>query len=232
MLCTNSIFCPVLNRHVRDAHLLDKDRFNYPEPVKNKNEEVFSAYTADKKNNIVASRKTFFPPNMQERKDFEDRLCGIIYNRCSLFIHRQSKNLLGRRVEYKQDSSAQLTIAVVKNEQNVVTTVYPLLRYISAEELSTKEKEVANQISKNEIYIATQCTKNKNIDSVATVEFIKNASRDGVFLGVSTDKNKKKSYLVDISKAFSSLFHGQIVDRGSITVETDWINKRNKSPKQ
>jgi hypothetical protein len=209
-----------MNNHVVATHCLDKTKYNYAGLVINKYTQVVSAITFNKNNkNSVEDRKTFFTKSMQERSDFGNKLDNIL-KQTPIFINLQSKNPLGRRVEFKQDLLGKVTYPIVRDQQNSVSTMYPLLRCILATELDGK--------SDKEVYIATSIDKkNKQTDTFASIEFIKNVSRDGIFLGLSSDKKKKLTYLVDISQNFPNLFDGQIVERGSIVVETNWINKRN-----
>lgn len=209
-----------INDHVVVTHCFDQKQYNYADRIFNKNTQVISAITLNKKNQQVQERKTFFPKSMQDRSDFKAQIENIIKQK-SIFVSKQYGNELGRRVEFKQDLLGQRTYAVVRDQHNSVSTMYPLLRGILANELDGKADQ-------EEVYIATSVDKNnKGTDTFASVKSIKDASRNGIFLGLSSDKNQQLSYLVDISQNFPELFEGQVVERGSITVETDWINKRN-----
>lgn len=199
--------------HITKTHWYDKN-IRYKNLVKNKDTKVLSV----KKNEYSDDRKTTYPKENDKKAVIDATL------ECSkaghlLFSYDQTD---GNKVEYKQLKSKQSFVTVfVKDSADKIKTAYPALRYISAEEL---EKDC------NSIYLATVLNKdNDPVNVNCSVEIIKKASRDGVFLAShychSTGKQK---YLVDISKSFTkSLFYGKEEIRGSILVETDWINKKN-----
>lgn len=214
-----SSFIFASNEHITRTHFYNK-YYNYIDKLVNENTNVFSAITRDK-NNKVYDRKTFFSKEMQDRPDFKSTLDHIINQQHSEFIHAQHGNSQNRRVEYKQDILGKYMIAVVVNDSNSVSTAYPVLRFISAAELQGKKDT-------DQIYLVTKAdaTGHKFVKITASVKTIKDASRDGVYLGLKKDNNNMMSYLVDISKNFPTLFNEASVERGSITVQTDWINKR------
>ncbi len=205
--------------HIKNTHVMNKSS-QYIKKITNKDTGVVSAITVDSKRNRVQDRKTFFPEAMNDRSDFKGVLNSMINQQYSTFVHVQPGNMQRRRVEYKQDVLGKYMIAVVKDDKNSVSTAYPILRFISATQLNGKQDT-------DQIYLATQhdSVHNKSIDMTASVKVIKDASRYGVYLGQSVDKNNKISYLVDISQRFPSIFDGNVA-RGSITVQTDWIKPR------
>lgn len=206
-------FVSCVNNHIQETHCLNK-KAEYFDIVKNKETQVISAVPAkgDK-------RKTFFPDEMVSEDQFNNKINRLITHGTLLYQDGQSSNQQGRRVEYRTDGSHKVLYGIVKNKAQDVMTGYPILRHITQQELAGKQDD-------DSIYLATRVEANKTTNVFGLVKHIKDASRDGIYLGISQDVHNQPTYLVDISQRFPSIFHNQTVPRGSLTVQTDWINRR------
>lgn len=202
-----------MNNHIKETHCLNKKE-KYGDVVKNKDTQVISAVSA--KSN---KRKTFFPDEMVSENQFNNQINRLITHGTLLYQDQQSDNPEGRRVEYRTDGSHKVLYGIVKNKAQDVPTGYPILRHITQQELAGKKDD-------DSIYLATRVEANKTTNLTASVKNIKDVSRNGIYLGVSQDVNNPRTFLVDISQSFPSIFHNQTVQRGSLTVQTDWINQR------
>jgi hypothetical protein len=203
-----------MNHHIQETHFLKNKKAQYVDVVKNKDTQVISAVLA--RSNM---RKTFFPDDMVSELQFDNKINELITHGNLLYADLQLSNVQGRRVEYRTDGSHKVLYGIVKNKAQDVPTVYPILRYISQQELAGKKDT-------DRIYLATRVEANKTTNVFGLVKDIKDASRDGIYLGISQDVHNQPTYLVDISQIFPQVFYNESVQRGSLTVQTDWINPR------
>ncbi len=209
--CFSFVSC--MNNHIQATHFLNKKE-KYGDVVKNKDTQVISAVPAGSN-----KRKTFLPDEMVSENQFNNQINRLITHGTLLYQDQQLGNQQGRRVEYRTDGSHKVLYGIVKNKAQDVPTGYPILRHITQQELAGKQDT-------DLIYLATRVEANKKTDFFGSVKNIKDASRCGTYLGVSQDVHNPLTFLVDISESFPSVFHNQTVQRGSLTVQTDWINRR------
>ncbi|MBP6870127.1 hypothetical protein KBC04_04545 [Candidatus Babeliales bacterium] len=197
--------------HVATTHVYDK-KAQYSDIIKNEKTGVLSCVKTDEQ-----LRKTLFPTT-QDKNTISQTVLAYAQTGKLLFVNEQKNNAFQKRVEYKQHPVyADFVAGIVKNSENKITTAYPILRYISLQELADKND---NDL----VYLGTVKNKEGKDSKVeCTVQAIKNAAHQGVFLAERTCKatgNKQK--LVDISKYLTnSLFYGKEEKRGSILVEVD-----------
>lgn len=187
-------------KHIEDRHIFNKDQ-KYFDLIKNKLNGVISAINED------GDRKTFFPITFDKDMIFK------LIDKCdkSACLCSNETNDKARVVQYKQEGVG--TITYVKSSQaDKIITAYPILRYISQEELSSKA-------STDKIYLATiKNSKNEFEDIEYTVEQINKFTKNGYKMG----KNDKKDiYLLDIS---SKIFGSNSAFKSHILVEIDKEN--------
>lgn len=189
-----------IKKHIEDRHIFNKDQ-KYSDQIRNKLNGVISAI------NEKGDRKTFFPINFNEDTIFE------LIDKCdkSACLCSNQTNDKARVVQYKQEGVG--TITYVKSFQaDKIITAYPILRYISKEELSSKA-------STDKVYLATiKNNKNELKDIECTVEQINKFTKNGYKMG---GNDKKGIYLLDIS---SKIFGPSLAFNSHILVEIDKKN--------
>jgi len=206
--------------HIVNTHL-HNNNIVYKDIIKNKDTGILSAVCVNRKEKLI-HRKTLFSQDCDPGKALNSLLSSSQRGDC-LFVNEQKGNSSQKRVEYRQHPvDEKFVVGVVKDSANNIKTAYPIFRYIFSQELE-KDNEF--------VYVGTKKNKNGQLINLNySAKDIKKASRDGVFLACrNSKKTGKPEYLVDISKSFTnsdSLFSGKKEERGSIVVETDWINKR------
>jgi len=207
-------------KHLGEIHCHNSDA-TYRDIVWNNKTGVSSVrYTDTKRDYLNGQRKTVFPQGMDNK--YVSQLIALTIKDTPLFEHAQNT---GDTVQYKQINvgKSSLPCVVVKNKVGNLVTAYPGLRYISLQELSEHGDT-------DSLYIATYRDKKtgNKINLNTTVQDIKKLSRSGAFLALRDNPSGfGKEYLVDISQFFTNhIFYGTEEKRGSILVETDWINPR------
>ena len=223
LLFPASLMCGQQKFHVYEAHCHDP-KATYVDVIENTVNGVASiVYKKKNPKWLEGQRKTLFPKQMQD-KNFDNAITYCSKKGNCLFRHDQINSTTGRFVEYRQDLyNKALVFAFVKEQSGKIKTAYPMLVYISLDDLNQKDPS-------DLIYIGTvkDQKSNKFCDCNLTVFDIERVSHDGVYLG-HRYLDGRIQYLVDISKALGTdFFYGKEEERGSIVVETTWITPRSK----
>ena len=213
----------VLDQHVYDVHCYDPKAI-YKNEIANKYNGVMSAINTKKDpKSFEGHRKTLFSKKIYD-KNFDAIIMNCAQNGFLLFKNDQKKCVDGRYVEYRQDKiNKELVLGIVKERSAGIKTVYPILRYISLQDLANKKPS-------DNIYIGSIHEEKKDLDCYMTVASIEKASHCGLYLSHRNLENGKILYLVDISKTIKpDFFYGDHEERGSILVETNWIHSPSKN---
>ncbi len=189
--------------HILATHLYN-DKVKYQDVVKNDQNNVRSVVYPNNAYKITGQRKTIFPESMTA-ESLEKEL-QYIYNTGTVLCKTKT-------IQYIQHPISSLIVGMSKNKKDysdLISTAYPVLRYISLHEIESCDKN---------IYIAH--AKSKDSKELVKIERsaadIKALAPKGVYIGSSLTK---EIVVTDIAADFTELlFSGKINERGSILVE-------------
>lgn len=193
----NNYLCAMNIQHIKDKHVYDRCK-RYTDVIKNEQNDVLSVIvTTDQYKN----RKTLFPSVMTN--DALRAMLKDVYINGKLCARSST-------VKYIKHPKSSIVIAMAKDADEKIVTAYPILRYISLQEIQVEDEQ-------KELYIAT--VGSQKISSL--VYDLKKMAMPGIFLGYRQLSNDTAVLVTDISSSYTDeLFFGVQNNRGSILIET------------